>query len=78
MRNTETCTVIIRMEENLNSSNRFDPETIVKEAWTRLVPWFTERHGVRAGSLQISDGEDAGHLVTFEWKYENERDEEND
>jgi hypothetical protein len=72
MKNIETCTVIIRIEENFESNSRFDPETIVKNTWTCLVPWFTERHGVRSGSSQIGDGEDDGHKVTFEWKYENE------
>jgi hypothetical protein len=60
------------MEQNYDCESRFDPETIVKTAWTRLVPWFTERHGVRSGQLQIGDGESDGHNVTFKWTYENE------
>jgi hypothetical protein len=74
MKNIETCTVIIRMEENFDSNARFDPETIVKDAWGRMVPWFTERHGIRAGTLTVGDGEDAGHQVSIQWKYETEYD----
>jgi hypothetical protein len=60
------------MEENYDCDSRFDPETIVKDTWGRLVPWFTERHGVRSGKIEIGDGENGGHSVTFEWKYEQE------
>lgn len=74
MKNIETCTVTIRMEENFDCDSRFDPESIVKNAWNMLIPWFTERHGVRTGTMQIGDGNEGGHSVTFEWRYENEYD----
>ena len=72
MKNIEICTVVIRMEENFECDSRFDPESIVKNAWMRLVPWFTERHGVRSGKIEVGDGESGGHSVTFAWRYENE------
>jgi len=72
VKNIETCTIVIRMEENFHCESRFDPETIVKNVWGRLIPWFTERHGVRSGVMQVGDGETGGHSVTFEWKYEND------
>lgn len=73
MRNVETCTITIRMEENFDLEecggyNRFDPETIVKETWQRMVAFFTERRGVRSGELTL----DGGHTVTIGWKYETE------
>jgi hypothetical protein len=72
MKNIETCTIVIRMEENFDCDSRFDPETIVKHAWARMVPWFTERHGIRSGELSVGDGETGGHRITIEWKYETE------
>lgn len=74
MKNVETCTVTIRMEQNYDCESRFDPENIVKDSWQRMVPWFTERHGIRAGTLTVGDGDTGGHRVSIEWKYEQEYD----
>jgi hypothetical protein len=63
---TETFTVTIVMHLDPDSDERFDPETFVKNAWSRMIPWFTERHGVREGSINLNHG----HPVTIDWKYE--------
>lgn len=57
----ETCTIKIRIEDELDN---YREEDIVKNVWPCMVPFFTRRHGVSSGKIQLNNG------VFIDWKYE--------
>ena len=59
---TETCTIKISIRDAQG-----DEEDWVKDIWPRMLPWFTRRHGVQSGRIELADG-----AVAVEWKYDTE------
>lgn len=68
---SEVCTITITTTDHYDRDFGFDMEDCVKNAWVRMVPWFTNRHGIRQGSMSLNDG-----AVQIEWRYEYPQEEE--
>jgi len=63
--NKETCTIKIILSDDYNRELGFELEDAVKEAWNRMIPWFTRRHGITKGSINLENG-----AVQIDWSYE--------
>ena len=65
MNTREQCTITINIGENYDREWGFELEDVVKNAWGCMVPFFTRRHHVRNGAINLEDG-----AVRIEWRYE--------
>lgn len=63
---TETCTITITVSDK---SDHFREEDWVKQIWPYMQPWFTRRHGVEQGKIDLMGG-----AVVVEWRYRTEDD----
>ena len=61
----EVCTIRIELTDDYNRELGFELEDAVKESWSRMVPWFTRRHGITNGVVDLENG-----AVRITWKYE--------
>jgi hypothetical protein len=68
--NSETCTIIIKVKDQ---SDHYHEEDWVKNIWPYMQPWFTRRHGVNEGKIELEAG-----AVSVEWKYETDYPEDCD
>ena len=59
----ETCTIKITV---CDKSDHYSEEDWVKDIWHYMLPWFTRRHGIETGKIELENG-----AVVIEWKYEN-------
>lgn len=57
----EKCTITITMDDSIGAGRE---EDFVKQVWTYMVPFFTRRHGVQKGKIDLNDN------VHIEWAYE--------
>lgn len=64
----ETCTITIEVSDK---SDHYSEEDWVKQIWPYMQPWFTKRHGVTKGEINLEDG-----AVVVSWKYETSWDNE--
>lgn len=58
----DICTITITVRD---VHDHFREEDWVKDIWPYMLPWFTRRHGVENGRIELGD-----KGVTVEWKYE--------
>ena len=61
------------------TTENIDDENNVKDVFTRMAPWFTRRHGVESGKIEVKQ-RDFNHYngtvdpavpgtLTIEWEY---------
>ncbi len=60
------CDIRIVIRDDVESPWNFDAENTVKQVWMNMIPWFTNRHGVRSGRVTMNDGHGS-----LEWRYAN-------
>ena len=64
----ERCTITITVWDK---SDHYQEEDWVKQIWPYMQPWFTRRHGVNKGVINLEDG-----AVTVHWEYESSYDQD--
>lgn len=67
MADREICTITVCLSHDYNRELGFELEDAVKESWSRMVPWFTRRHGIKSGAIDLENG-----AVRITWRYEQE------
>lgn len=67
----EICTITVCLSHDYNRELGFELEDAVKESWGRMLPWFTRRHGITNGAIDLEGG-----AVRITWQYE--RDDSHD
>jgi hypothetical protein len=61
---TETCTIKIVMRDRMDN---YSEESVVKDIWPSMYPWFTRRKGINKGSIVLEDG-----AIEVTWEYKSD------
>lgn len=53
MSEREVCTITICLSHDYNRELGFELEDAVKESWNKMIPWFTRRHNITNGTIDL-------------------------